>query len=57
MGPAAIFASFCILIVLLCLFLQLLRRCGHGGTHLFKSMGNSFVQGKIWDHPTEISQK
>jgi len=31
------------LIALLYLFLQILRR--HGGTALFKSMGNSFVQG------------
>jgi len=35
--------------MLLCLFLQLLRR--HGGTALFY-MGNNFVQGKIWDHPS-----
>jgi len=34
--PVASFASFYILIVLLCLFLQLLRR--HGRTPLFKSM-------------------
>ena len=54
-APAASFAKFCILIVLLCLFFQLLRR--HGGTALFKSMGNSFVQGKIWDHPPKMSQK
>ena len=46
---AATFALFCIFIVLLCPFLQLL--CRHGGTALLKSMGNSFVEGKIWDHP------
>jgi len=53
--PAASFARFFILIVLLYLFLQLLR-C-HGKTAFFKSMGNSFVQGKIWDHPSKPTQK
>jgi len=54
-APVASFASFYNLIVLLCLSLQLLRR--YGGTALFKSMGNSLVQGKLWDHPTKMSQK
>ena len=34
---------------------QLLRH--HGGTALFKSMGNGFVQGKIWDHRSKRTQK
>jgi len=54
-APAFSFASFCTLIVLLYLFLQLLRR--HGGTALYKFMGNSFVEGKIWEHPSKMTQK
>jgi len=53
--PGASFAWIWILIVPLYLVLQLLRR--HGGTSLFKSIVNSFVQGKIWDYPSNMTQK
>jgi len=38
--------------MLLYRFLQFLRR--HVGTALFKSMGHSFVQGRIWNHPSKM---
>jgi len=38
--------------MLLYRFPQFLRR--HVGTALFKSMGHSFVQGKIWNHPSPL---
>jgi len=53
--PAASFAWFCILILLLYLSLQLLRR--HDGIALFRSIGNSFVEGKIGGHPLKMTQK
>ena len=28
-----------------------------GRTAVFKSMQNSFVEGKIWDHPSKMMQK
>jgi len=52
--PAASFAGFCILIVLLYFSLQPL--CRHGGRALFKSMQNSFVQGKFGITPQKWSQ-
>jgi len=54
-APSASFAWFFILIVWLYLFLQHFQR--HGGTDLFKSMRNSFVEGQIWDHPSKMIQK
>jgi len=50
-APAASFAWFCILIVWLYIFLQPLLR--HGRTYLFRSMWNSFVEVKNWDHPSK----
>jgi len=49
-APAASFAWFCILIVLLYLFLQLLRH--HGGTALFKCMVEQLCKrAKFWNTP------
>ena len=52
-ASAVSFGRFCILIVLLYLFLQISGR--HGATALFKSMAQ-LVEGKIWDRPSKITQ-
>jgi len=54
LAPAASFASFCILIVLLYLSLQLLRR--HGGTALFKSMAEQLCRRQNLGPPHQNDQ-